>query len=358
MIWRKSRISLKLLTGFLILLCMVVIFLEKTAIISPHPFYDTKIEAAKKMEEGIQLLSNAIKNENPDSIDLIADPNQTGFIGMEYTQLTTTLGSIISKRTSTNPDFVALIIDLLLKAGVKKGDHVAIGVSSSFPALNLAVILAVEAIEGEPVLISSIGASTWGANRINWTWLDMERLFYEHGIINHRSIVVSLGGGNDQGEGFWGDGLNLAHSAIDRDQIPFLESDNLIDSIERRLKMYQEYDPVLFINVGGAHPNMGNCSHSVKIQNGLIERIIPCFHPDRGLILRFLEKGLPVVNLLNIPDLAIRYGLPIDPIPLPEPGYSKVYFHKKYLTFNIYLSLLIILTYIVWGIYYERRRNR
>lgn len=358
MIFRKSRISLKVLTGFLILLSLIFIVLEKTAIVSTDPYYETKVRAARKMKEGIELLSRAIREDDQDSIDSMNDPNQTGLIGIEYSQITTTLGSLVSKRTSTNPNFAALIIDLLLKGGVTAGDQVAIGASASFPALNLAAILAIESIGAEPVLISSLGSSSWGANRINWTWLDLERFFHQNEIIQHRSIAVSLGGGNDQGEGFWDDGLKLAYMALERDQVTYLKTANLMDSIQKRMALYMKYDPVLFVNIGGAHSNLGNCSHADQIPSGLIDQIIPCFDPERGLILRFLEEGIPVVNLLSIRDLAVKYGLPIDPIPLPESGYSKVYYYKKYVTLYVYISFLIILSYIIWGYFYERGRKR
>jgi len=31
-------------------------------------------------------------------------------------------------------------------------------------------------------------------------------------------------------------------------------------------------------------------------------------------------RRVPVIHLLHIRGLALRYGLPWDPIPLPEPG--------------------------------------
>jgi hypothetical protein len=39
----------------------------------------------------------------------------------------------------------------------------------------------------------------------------------------------------------------------------------------------------------------------------------------RGFLFRYVERGTPVIHLLNIKRLAIRNALPVDPIPLPEP---------------------------------------
>lgn len=45
---------------------------------------------------------------------------------------------------------------------------------------------------------------------------------------------------------------------------------------------------------------------------------------------RYLSQGLPVINLLNIKQLAADYGLPYDPAQWPERGTSAVYFETDY----------------------------
>ena len=51
---------------------------------------------------------------------------------------------------------------------------------------------------------------------------------------------------------------------------------------------------------------------------------------DSGLVQRYLSQGLPVINLLNIKQLAADYGLPYDPAQWPERGTSAVYFETEY----------------------------
>ena len=51
---------------------------------------------------------------------------------------------------------------------------VAVGLSGSFPAMNVAVYSALYELGVEPIIISSTAASQWGANDPNFTWLDME----------------------------------------------------------------------------------------------------------------------------------------------------------------------------------------
>ena len=42
------------------------------------------------------------------------------------------------------------------------------------PGANIAVLSAAQAMKVIPVIISSVGASQWGANQLDFTWLDME----------------------------------------------------------------------------------------------------------------------------------------------------------------------------------------
>jgi poly-gamma-glutamate system protein len=56
-------------------------------------------------------------------IDPLLDPSETGLIGMEYNHLTTTVGSLPSQRTSTQPTFAAAIVELLAQARVRAGDE-------------------------------------------------------------------------------------------------------------------------------------------------------------------------------------------------------------------------------------------
>jgi len=113
----------------IIILSILGLFLiEKTKNLSPTSDYALKLQAAKIMKESIKVIRD-YKVENGLTIDKITDPNLTGLIGEEWTPLTTTLGNLTAKRTATNPDFAALLIDLFIKAGLKRGDVIAMGVS-------------------------------------------------------------------------------------------------------------------------------------------------------------------------------------------------------------------------------------
>ena len=68
-------------------------------------------------------------------------------IGQRWSGMTTTLGVLEAKRTSTHPDFAAAIVSLLKQCGAKPGDRVAINLSGSFPALGLSALSAAQVLE-------------------------------------------------------------------------------------------------------------------------------------------------------------------------------------------------------------------
>ena len=93
------------------------------------------------MEKSLRIINdyciqNQINTDNPE------DTGHTGLIGPEWSDLTTTLGDPEAKRTTINPNFAGLIAELLIQAGVKQGDTIAIGSSASFPALLIASLSA------------------------------------------------------------------------------------------------------------------------------------------------------------------------------------------------------------------------
>jgi hypothetical protein len=72
-------------------------------------------------------------------------------------------------------------------------------------------------------------------------------------------------------------------------------------------------------------------------------------HPERGLIFEYQNLGIPIIHLLNIRDLAVKNGIPIDPVPLPEAGEGDIY---KRITYNKYIIISFIVIeffYLFWA---------
>src|SRR3546814_14311299 len=84
-------------------------------------------------------------------------------IGPEFTVITTSLGSLPAKRTTTLPDFAGALVREIKALDLPAGTPVVIVVSGSLVGANIATIAATEALGLRPVVISLTGASKWGA---------------------------------------------------------------------------------------------------------------------------------------------------------------------------------------------------
>lgn len=288
----------------------------------PDPVHAAKLQAAQVMQEGILAL-RAERERRGLPWDDVVDPNHTALIGSDYTDLTTTLGSLPAKRTATNPNLAGLVVELLDEAGVKRGDAIAVNLSGSFPALNLAVLAATRALDLRPFVVSSVGASSFGANDPAWTWLDAERVLADRGIIRHRSARAALGGIIDANGGLDGTGLDLGLAAIRRSGVPLLDEGGrttLEHDVLRRMELFRTGCggvPRAFVNVGGSLAALGAVSEAQVFPAGVIRKVDGANDPRRGLIARMAADGVPVVHLLDLKHLVARYGLPFDPVPLP-----------------------------------------
>src|SRR5262249_18075590 len=133
-----------------------------------QPYYDAKLAAAQLALKGMELIReerDQLGNEKPaEDIDMIVDPTDSGLIGLPMSPVTSDPGVLTAKQTSLNPNFAAVVVQWLRRAGVGKDDVVAVGVSGSFPALNICVYAALQTLGAKAVIVSSAAASQYGAN--------------------------------------------------------------------------------------------------------------------------------------------------------------------------------------------------
>ena len=284
-------------------------------------------EAMRLMQRATRELKE-MRLELGAEIDPALDPARSGLIGLDYSDLTTSLGDLRAKQTSLQPQFAALIVIWLQQAGVGPGDKIALCLTGSFPALNLAALCACAVMDLRPLIVSSVGASTYGANIPDFTWLDMETRLYKAGLLPWLTRYASLGGIVDTGGGIDETGIALGEAAIARHGAVYLrEGDHrtAIRDVERRMDIYfQDGRPAAFINVGGNITAFGWISEATLLENGLLARVPSVSSPQRGLIFRMFEAGVPVIHLLNIERLAAANHLPVAPSSLePALDWSK-----------------------------------
>ncbi len=290
------------------------------------------------------------------SIDRQFDPNQTGLIGIKFSPLTTSLGQLEAKRTTTNPNFAALVVFLLREAGVSRGETIAVGASSSFPSLIVAVLSGAKALGLKPLLISSLGASQWGANRPDFHWLLMHDCLEEAGVFEVKPIAMSLGGDHDRGEEMKVVIRSLLRSEVEKRGIMFIDEPDLSRNVDLRMALYDEQagkDEIkAFINIGGSWSNIGTDVSVLELKPGLAKSNRIHLPEKGGVIHEMAARNIPVIHLLNIRGLISRYGLPWDPIPLPQPGEGRIYLRareKHPLFFMVSLGYLLFVSFfIVW----------
>ncbi len=330
---------------------------------SELPYMNDMHEAAETMEQGMQAIAaRRILSGIP--IDPATDLNRTGLIGDFYSSITTTVGDLEAKRTTTNPNLAGLAVKLLKDAGVKRGDLLAIGASGSFPAVLLAVLSAADTIGAEPLVIVSLGASQWGANLPDFTWLEMSDALIAAAVLPSRTAAVaaSIGGAGDTGEDLSSEARALLAARIVEHGVPLLEAADLPSAVALRMRVYAQLAgdrPIAaFVNIGGASVNLGTSPEVLYLNPGLNREVPLPPQEKQGTLHAMAALGVPVIHFLNIGRLTRESGLPWDPTPLPRAGRGLpgvVGASRSILLATASAYLLVLTGWIVWTL---RRRQR
>lgn len=251
--------------------------------------------------------------------DPATDPNHSGVVGLPFSPLTTTLGSLPAKRTGAQPAAAALMVRLLREAGVRPGDRVAVDSSGSFPGFAIATLLAARTLGAETVTLASIGASTYGANRPDFTLPDMLQVLKTRGLVGREPLAVSPGGASDRGRDMDPAALEAALRRAEGNGAKLLRPTDLAADVSLKRGLLGR--PRVLVSVGGNWASAGP-GEGLWGRTGLLRPSeFPVGGPaGMGLIQACLREGIPVIRILDVQDLCARTGLPFDPIPWPERG--------------------------------------
>jgi poly-gamma-glutamate system protein len=343
--WLSGNRRVWTLVGLAVLALLLQGVLERTRTSKRQRDYDLKLKAAEKAAAAFaaireyRLRTNAV-------VDLVNDPAGTALIGPEFSKITNARGVLNAKLTSLNPNFAGVFIALFRRAGLRPGDPVALAVSGSFPGINISLYAALETMRLRPVVVTSIGASMWGANDPEFTWLDMETLLNEKNILDTRSAAASHGGGDDMGRGLSPEGRRLLREAAARNHVPMFSSHNIEDAIAKRMRFFDEQTggrPYhLYVNVGGGVASLGSSHNRALLPHGLSFSLGAYNYPRKGCLVLMAERGVPVLHVLNIVALAQQYGLPVAPDFLPRPGEGEIFMRD---TYRLPLAAAFLLAY-------------
>ncbi|HWQ09861.1 MAG TPA: poly-gamma-glutamate system protein, partial [Holophaga sp.] len=233
-----------------------------------------------------------------------------------FSPITTTLGSLPAKRSGAQPAAASLMVRLLREAGVRPGDRIAVDSSGSFPGFAIATLIAARSLRVETTAIVSVGASTYGANRPDFTLPDMIHLLAARGMLKAEPAAVSPGGSSDAGPDMEPAALAAALQRAGQRNIPVLRIPDLAQDVAAKRAVLGR--PRVLVSIGGNWASAGP-GEGVLGRTGLLRPgdFGPGGPTGTGLIQSCLRDGIPVIRILDVQDLCARTGLPFDPIPWP-----------------------------------------
>lgn len=298
--------------------------------------YQTKLRAVALAMNAERAIT-AAKRSRGIVVDPRNDPDASGLIGPQFSLITTDRGVQAAKSLAAHPNFAAAVTQMMLEAGVRSGDLIAVGMTGSLPGLNLAVLAGCRAIGADPIIVTSVGSSMFGATDPEMTWLDMETVCVKRGLWNYRSVAASLGGGGDAGRGLSPQGRQLLLDAMRRSGTVYLGAPNVFDAVKARVALYDSIaaargKPIrLYVNVGGGVASLGGAQNARLIPAGLSRRLVAKNYPNRGVVNILAERRIPVIQLLEVESLAREYSI-VDPRTgaTPRPGKGLLFIKYRY----------------------------
>ena len=342
-----QKTSTLVFLALLSLICFILAVSMKRIDVSPS--YKDKVTSAKLMKNAMHALKD-YRMEQSVFIDIENDPNETGLVGGPFSLITTDEGDLDAKLTTLDPNFSAVIVDLMYQLNLQRNDTVAVLMTGSMPGANIAVLTACKALGLFPITISSLGASQWGANQVDFTWLDMEKILFDKGFISSTSIAASIGGRNDMGRLLSPQGRSIILENINRHNIPVIKKKRLAENINERMDYFKKYKSIdsykAVINVGGGVASLGTSFNLKLLPPGVVNRssINTIGNPGgiEGVFSKFINSNVLGLHVLNIRPLIEQLKMPFAPIPLPEIGTGSLYAIERYNLWVASFCLLIV----------------
>jgi len=200
--------------------------------------------------------------------------------------------------------------------------------------MNVSLYAAMVTLRLDPIVISSVSSSQWGANHPKFLWLDMERALYDKKIFSVRSVAASFGGAEDRAASLSEDGLAMLRRAVARSKLPLIDPANYAESVVERMAIYGEHagsKPIrAYINIGGGTSSVGTRRSKFAFQPGINRRTPPRAALIDSVMARFLDEKIPVIHFLQVNRMAQRYGLPTSPQVRPPVGTGQVFLKRRY----------------------------
>ncbi|OQY40166.1 MAG: hypothetical protein B6226_00380 [Candidatus Cloacimonetes bacterium 4572_65] len=289
----------------LIILSVVSMILLYVINLSNGPNYKEQISASKRMEGCITTISKEYKSLLKDkkvSWNKKTDPEKLGIVGPETSAIITSRGILSEKQRAINPNLPAIFIKWFADANLEKGDYVAVGLSGASPAINIALYSAMKEMELNPVIITALSSSKYGASNPNFTWLDMEQAIYKE--VGYRSQSASVGGNRDVAAGLNSEGKAELRDIISKHNLKLLEGN------QARISMYKKALPKgksykAFINIGAAVSNVGSVVNANLLKEGVTFKLPEM--EKMGVLGYFAGENIPLIHIFKGNETFAKY---------------------------------------------------
>ena len=177
-----------------------------------------------------------------------------------------------------------------------QGDHIAVGISGSNQ--STALYAAISVLKLNPAVITAVSSASYGANREDYTWLDIEAVLKKKKLIDFSSSYASLGGKDDLAIGLSDNGLASLRDAMTRNGVPLLLGSTLEENVSLREAAYKELLPEgqryrMFVNIGGGLANVGSEPNSRLIPEGINHKLAEKEFEKQGIMMVMATSASP-----------------------------------------------------------------
>jgi len=349
---------------FILLILAIILFLiaHNSHVRIKATNYDEKVEAATLMKTFMDTLKVELEERKYD-FDPIDDPFHTGLIGLRLSSITTDRGLLSDKQAALNPNLAAIFIEEFKNERLQAGDHIAVAVTGSTPSVNLALYAAIKVLDLKPSIITAVSSASYGANREDFTWLDIESILKKKGLIDFGSSYASFGGKEDLAIGLSDNGIANIRDAMARNNVPLLMGSNLEENVALRDAAYKELLPKgkrykMFVNIGAALANVGSEPNARLIPEGLNKRLAEKSFEREGVMMLMARQNVPVLHVRRIQRWAKKYDVASHRDEIPTPGEGPAFSRSRHNIVVASICLAILVAAIIVVIVFDRHDRR
>ena len=316
------------------------------------------IQEKKTATQNMSIYINSLKSRT-DVINSNIDLYDSRLVGLESSEITSLFDDkensfLNSKVACTHPNFSALIINLFNEAELSRGDTIAVSMTGSLPGANIALLAACESFDLTPIVISSVASSAWGANRENFTWLDIESYLLDMNLIssNYKSKAVSIGGEGDIGENLTDEGIEIIEENILFNDIEnFINENSSQKNINKKIDIYSRFNSIqdysAFVNIGGNSSSLGPGTGKDTMKVGVIfpievnDIVEENYDFEGSVAYKFSNNDVVFINIKNIKELSKSWDLYPPDTSIKRNEGSLFYSQEPYTFIAILVSLII-----------------